>query len=155
MPSYYRDPAAPEPNVQRRVGAAALIEREGSYLLERRSDDGSWGFPGGSVGEEETVLEALEREVLEETGLRVRTAELFGIFSDPSRIISYPDGNVCRVLSFVFRVEPVEGDQPVPSDESLELGWFTRDDLSKIELFEVQRPILEALLRQPDDVVVE
>lgn len=137
----------------RRTGAAALIEREGRYLLERRSDDGSWGFPGGSVDDGENVLDALRREVLEETGLRVHTAKLFGIFSDPSRIIAYPDGNVCRVLSLVFRVEVKDGTAKA-SDESLELGWYTLAELAAVDLFPVQRPIRDALLSDPDGVVV-
>lgn len=35
---YYRDPATPEPMGSRRLGGMALIERDGSLLLERRAD---------------------------------------------------------------------------------------------------------------------
>jgi 8-oxo-dGTP pyrophosphatase MutT (NUDIX family) len=153
MPSYYRDPAAPAPNVPRRIGAAAVIERDGLFLVERRRDDESWGFVGGGVDEDETVLEALHREVLEETGLRIRTATLFGVFSDPSRIIAYPDGNICRVLSVVFRVRPLDGDA-VASDESLELGWVTLEELAGLDFFRVQLPIREAVLAGAGEVVV-
>jgi hypothetical protein len=45
MPSYYRDPNAPAPNVPRRIGVAALIERDGTFLVERRVDDAyEWAF---------------------------------------------------------------------------------------------------------------
>jgi 8-oxo-dGTP pyrophosphatase MutT (NUDIX family) len=153
MPSFYRDPAAPAPNVPRRIGAAAVIERDGLFLLDRRRDDESWGFVGGAVDEDETVLEALRREVLEETGLQIGTAALLGVFSDPSRIIAYPDGNICRVLSVVFRVRPLDG-QAVASDESLELRWVTLEDLADLEFFRVQLPIRDAVLAGATEVVV-
>lgn len=155
MPSYYRDPQAPMPNVPRRVGTTALIERDGAFLLERRRDDGSWGFVGGRVHDDETVLAALHREVLEETGLRIARATLLGVFSDPTRVVAYPDGNVCQVLSIVFLVVPVEGDEPVASEESLELRWVGRDELGKLELWPVHRPIRDAFLAGPGGVVVE
>ena len=154
MPSYYRDPRAPAPNVPRRVGTAALIERDGAFLLERRRDDGSWGFVGGRVEDDETVLAALHREVLEETGLRIAQSTLFGVFSDPTRVTAYPDGNVCQVLSIVFLVAPVEGDEPVASDESLELRWVSRGELGRFELWPVHRPIRDAFLAEPSEIVV-
>jgi ADP-ribose pyrophosphatase YjhB (NUDIX family) len=44
-------------------------------------------------------VDALRREVAEETGLRVASSELFGVFSDPSRIVRYADGNTYRVVT--------------------------------------------------------
>ena len=56
MPSYYRDPEAPTPNVPRRVGVTALIERDGAFLVERRVDDPDrWAFVGGTLEENEHV----------------------------------------------------------------------------------------------------
>ena len=65
MPSYYRDRSAPAPNRPRLVGVVALIELDGSVLVDRRSDDGAWAFVGGRVEEDESVLDALHREVHE------------------------------------------------------------------------------------------
>ncbi len=49
MPSYYRDPEAPVPNVSRRVGVTALIERGGAFLVERRVDHPDrWAFVGNT-----------------------------------------------------------------------------------------------------------
>ena len=107
MPSYYRDPNAPAPNVPHRIGITALIERDGTFLVERRVDDArEWAFIGGTLEEDEQVVDALHREVLEETGLVIQHARLLGVFSDPTRIVAYPDGKVCRVLSIAFRITP-------------------------------------------------
>jgi 8-oxo-dGTP pyrophosphatase MutT (NUDIX family) len=154
MPSYYRDPDAPSPNVPRRVGVIALLERDGAVLVQRRADDGAWDFIGGALDEEETVLDALHREVREETGLRIADPELVAIYSDPTRIIEYPDGTICRLLSVVFRAR-AEAGEPRPSDESLELRFVARDELAGLEVWAAVRPIRDAFLSGRGDVVVE
>ena len=110
---------------------------------------------GGRVDDEETLLEALQREVFEETGLRIAQARLFGVFSDPSRIISYPDGNVCRLFSVAFRVAPEMGSEPIPSAESLELRFVTLGELRELDFWRVARPIRDALLAGPSEIVVD
>ena len=155
MPSYYRDPDAPTPNVPRRVGVTALIERDGAVLIERRADDGEWAFVAGRLDEDETLLEALHREVREETGFAIRRATLFGLFSDPTRIIAYPDGNICRHASVVFRVIADEHVEPILSDESLEMRFVTADELAALDFWPVHRPIRDALLAGPLEIVVE
>lgn len=155
MPSWYRDPAAPEPNLPRKIGVTAIIERDGLVLTDCRADSltPEWAFIGGTL-EEESVLDALHREVLEETGFEIASAALFGIFSDPTRIVSYPDGNVVRVASVVFRVVPRGDDDPVASHESAELRFVSWDELARLEFWPAHRPIRDALLSDPDSVVV-
>jgi 8-oxo-dGTP diphosphatase len=61
------------------VGAVALSS--GSLLLIERGrppDAGRWSLPGGRVRAGERLSEAVEREVLEETGLVVRCRDLVG-----------------------------------------------------------------------------
>jgi len=61
------------------VGAVAV--REGELLLVRRGhepEEGRWSLPGGRVEAGETLSQALEREVAEETGLEVRCGSLLG-----------------------------------------------------------------------------
>jgi ADP-ribose pyrophosphatase YjhB (NUDIX family) len=140
---YHRDAAAPEPNHARALSVIALIERNGSLLLERRADAPVWGLVAGRVDDDESLTDALKREVQEETGLTVSGYDLFGTFSDPTRIVSYPDGNVYRVASVVYRVE-VESLAPLrPSVESEELRFFRTEDVLGLELPATQRHILE------------
>lgn len=72
----------------------------------------------------ETVTAAIEREVWEETGYRVRVMRLIGVYSDPHRfqIIRYPDGNLVHYISCCFECEIIGG-EPALSDETLALQW--------------------------------
>lgn len=49
--------------------SAVIFDHRGHLLLQQRSDGGQWGLPGGSVEIGESVVDAVIREVLEETGL--------------------------------------------------------------------------------------
>jgi ADP-ribose pyrophosphatase YjhB (NUDIX family) len=154
MPSYYRNPLAPTPNQPLLVGAAALIERDDALLLDRRADDGTWGLIAGALEPDESISDAVRREVKEETGLDTSSIELFGVFSDPSRIVGYDDGNVYRVLSIVFRVGVVDG-EPMRSEESHELRFVPFDELPQLDVTPAHRPIIERFLTRPNGVVVE
>ncbi len=154
MPSYYRDPEAPTPNRPRKVGVCFIVEMEGGVLVDRREDDGSLAFTGGTLEEDESVEDALARELFEETGLEVLRATPLGVFSDPSRIIEYSDGSVHRVLSLAFVVVPRPGSKPRVSDESLELLVVSTDRLRELPLWPAHRPIRDAYLAFDGEVVV-
>jgi 8-oxo-dGTP pyrophosphatase MutT (NUDIX family) len=143
---YFRDEAAPEPNRPRGLGVLALIEREQSLLLERRTDAPLWSLIAGAVEDTESLTDALRREVHEETGLVVSCYALFGTFSDPSRIASYPDGNVYRVASFAYLVDVQSFEGLRPSPESEELRFFARHEIAGLELPATQWPVLELFL---------
>jgi ADP-ribose pyrophosphatase len=61
-----------------RVGVGAVVLREGRVLLVRRGvapANGLWAIPGGALELGETLREAAEREILEETGITIRAGE--------------------------------------------------------------------------------
>ncbi len=146
---FYRDPNAPRPNRPIGVGVLAPIERDGELLMERRSDCGRWGFVGGAVEVEESLEDALRREVLEETGLVVTNEGLFAVFPGPSRVVRYPDGNVVRLMTFVYRAEVEDFGTLRCSDESEELRFFGREELAGLDVIETSGPILDAYLDPP------
>jgi len=143
---YYRDASAPEPNHPRTLGVIAVIERDGDVLLERRRDAPVWSLIAGMVDETESLSQAVAREVQEETGLTASRISLMGTFTDPARIVSYPDGNIYRVASFAYSVEVESFDGLRPSAESEELRFFPREELSSLAMPATQRPIVECLL---------
>ncbi len=60
--------------------AAAIIRKNGKILLARRAKgeklQGYWEFPGGKVELGETIQQCLEREILEEFNVSIRTGEI-------------------------------------------------------------------------------
>lgn len=124
-----------------RPGASAAVLDGERLLLTRRSDNGEWCMPGGGIEPGERPAEAAEREVLEETGLRVRATGLLGVYSDPELVVVYPDGNRVQILGVLFRAEIVEGTAGL-SDEVTEVGWFTASEAAELTVIANHRPLL-------------
>jgi ADP-ribose pyrophosphatase YjhB (NUDIX family) len=104
--------------------AGILRNEEGHILLQRRSDNGLWGLPGGSVEIGESVRDAIIREVREETGLTVDVVRLIGVYSDPKiQIVRYPDGAVVHYISTLFACR-ILGGALQTCDETLDLQFF-------------------------------
>jgi ADP-ribose pyrophosphatase YjhB (NUDIX family) len=119
----------PEPDARNattlRASVSAIIRNAaGEVLLQRRSDNGQWGLPGGSIEIGESAAAAIRREVCEETGLEVEPLRLVGVYSDPAfQVVRYADGNVVHYVSLFFACRPLAG-QLCTSEETLELGFF-------------------------------
>jgi acetyl-CoA carboxylase carboxyl transferase subunit beta len=83
------------------VGAVVLRE-DGAVLLVRRARPpsvGSWTLPGGKVEEGETPEDAIVREVLEETGLRVEVGPIL------ETLVLEREGFSYRIVDFLCRGE--------------------------------------------------
>lgn len=66
--------------------AAAARTPDGGWVLIRRGDTGEWALPGGTLEWGETLRTAIERELFEEAGCRVKTlGGLLGVYSAPER----------------------------------------------------------------------
>lgn len=103
---------------------AAMIDDRGRLLLVRRADNGQWVLPGGGVDPGERVVEAVVREMEEETGVHVRPINLIGIYSNPDVVISYDNGaRKYQVVSIMFLCESMYGELRT-TEETLEWGWF-------------------------------
>jgi ADP-ribose pyrophosphatase YjhB (NUDIX family) len=129
------------------VGCNAIVfdSTRQRVLLLRRADNGWWCLPGGMMNAGESIGEACAREVLEETGLRVRIKRLVGVYSDPHRITEYDDGNRYQFASLVLEVETVEGELSI-SAESTDCRYFPLDDLAEIQLLEPHHAQIEHAL---------
>ena len=117
-----------------RLGVSAIIfNAEGKFLLTKREDNGQWCLPGGAVESGETVTEACEREVFEETGLNVRVKRLVGVYSHPDQLIVYKDGNKAFIVAIHFEAEVIGGELSL-SNETTDFGFFTVEEMQKLEM---------------------
>jgi 8-oxo-dGTP diphosphatase len=97
---------------------AVWVDR-GRVLLVRRGRPpfrGRWALPGGFVELRETVEEAVERELLEETGLRGRAAGLVGVYSGPDRDPRKPTTTVAYLIRGRVR-------RPTAGDDAAGAAW--------------------------------
>jgi len=119
-----------------RLGCSAVLfdEKHAKVLLTRRTDNGMWCLPGGMIEAGESVAEGCEREVWEETGLRVRVTRLTGVYSDPHHVTVYPDGNQAHVVVLNFEVELLSG-EPGLSNETTCVEWFPVGEAVEMDLF--------------------
>ena len=124
---------------ERIVVVAAVIEREGRFLVARRLKGthlaGYWEFPGGKVHHGETHEAALHREIAEELDTGVSRA--WKIFHASH---AYPEQ---IVELYFYRAELTGEPRPVLSQE---LRWITRDDFGALEFPPADAELIEGLV---------
>ncbi|HTU02375.1 MAG TPA: NUDIX domain-containing protein [Candidatus Sulfotelmatobacter sp.] len=143
------EPDATKATKLRTAVSAIIMDRDGRILLQRRSDNGRWGVPGGGVEIGENVRDAVVREIQEETGLSVEVVRLVGVYSDPTfQVVRYPDGNVVHYVSLFFQCR-ILGGELATCDETLELGFFDPQSLPENVLHMHRIRIQDALAETP------
>jgi 8-oxo-dGTP pyrophosphatase MutT (NUDIX family) len=129
--------------------SAAIFDAQRRILLTRRADNGQWCLPGGGMDAGESAAEACEREVWEETGLRVRVTRLVGVYSYPDQLVVYPDGNKAHIVALHFETEILSG-APTLSNETTDFGYFTLEEIDGLEMFGRHKErILDTLEKHP------
>ena len=106
-----------------RVAASvtAIIARPDSVLLVKRIREpfaGSWMFPAGFVEYGEHPEESLRREILEETGLKIKHAEFISVFQSPD------DWREPGHFVFFYLVETEPGEIRTDTRENEAIRWF-------------------------------
>ena len=128
--------------------SAAIFDEQRRVLLTKRLDNGQWCLPSGGLEPGESAAEACEREVFEETGLRVRVKRLVGVYSHPDQLSIYPDGNKVQIVALHFEAETVGGELGL-SDETSDFGYFTMEEVDGLEMLGRHRErIVDTLANQ-------
>jgi ADP-ribose pyrophosphatase YjhB (NUDIX family) len=114
------------------IGAAAVVMRHGKALLIQRGQNpgrGSWQIPGGYVEHDEPILEAVEREVLEEASVVAKARDVIGFRHSIGGSIGGPSTN----LYVVFRLDYIEGEPAYDNDEVIGAGFYSLDEMSQMD----------------------
>lgn len=120
-----------------------LIHDEERYLLQDRVSEDWKGYtlPGGHVEPGESIVEAVIREMKEETGLDVRSPRLCGVKQFPLKDGDYSKG---RYLVFLYETDKFEGEL-ISSDEGA-MHWVSKKDLSNVNLVDDFNDLLDVML---------
>ena len=110
---------------QTELTTLCLIYKEDKILLQNRvkKDWQGWTLPGGHIEPGESIVDAVVREMKEETGLTIQNPELRGVKQFPI--------DRGRYIVFLFRADEFTGD--LLSSEEGKMQWFARSELSSID----------------------
>lgn len=116
------------------VSVVALVINEDRQVLvldHYVRPGSSWGLPGGFIDPNESPIEAVRREIREETGLELESPELVEVRT------------IRRHIEILFRAR-ARGNASVKSREIRALGWFGPDELPA-KMSETQKRLVQKL----------
>ena len=119
---------------QPQVAVGAFVFDKGRVLLVRRGRppaQGLWAIPGGRLNLGETLQQATEREIREETGLVIRALEPVYTFDVIER--DDDEGILYHYVIVDLTAEYVSG-RLQPGDDALEARWVSREELGELDL---------------------
>ena len=109
------------------IGVGAVVVKDGALLMVKRGADpgkGLWSIPGGRLEHGEYIVDAIKREVREETGLDVEVGDLLGILELPGE----PHFVILDHLAAAI------GDAaPVAADDAAEVRWVPLAEIESLE----------------------
>ncbi|MAF31443.1 MAG: RNA pyrophosphohydrolase [Magnetococcales bacterium] len=143
-------------NPDYRRGVGAVIYKGGKVFFAERADaKGSWQLPQGGVDEGEDLLDAVRRELFEETGIAKDQVQLTGVYSSFT-YYTLPEkfqkkgfkGQVHKWFSFEFLEEDSKIDLASAQDKEFsDWRWASVDEvLSEVEPF--RKDAYEAMFKE-------
>ncbi len=115
-----------------RAAVGAVVFKNDKVLLVRRGRPparGQWAIPGGNIKLGETLQQAAEREILEETGIVIRAGDPIYTFDavvrDETGAIQF------HYIIIDLAAEYLDGD-PRPGDDADDVKWLDADALSRL-----------------------
>lgn len=129
------------------VGVLVMIfDEHHRLLLQHRTDDNTWDFPGGYMELGETTEETARREIREETGLEIGEMILFKVFAGKEFFYKCPNGDQVFSVSPVYVTNHVHGKLQPDGDEGSEVKFFPIQELPSDMLPQV-RMIIDSFLQ--------
>ncbi len=113
-----------------KLDVRAAIFRDDKILLVQERMDNLWSLPGGWVDVNDSPGEAVEREVLEETGFCAKATKLLALYDNTKH--DHPP-QLPHIHKCFFLCEIISGEAK-PSIETLDVRFFAEDNLPQLSL---------------------
>jgi 8-oxo-dGTP pyrophosphatase MutT (NUDIX family) len=127
------------------VASALVFDKENRVLMQNRSDNGQWCFPGGFMELGESIQDTARREVFEETGLLLDKLELFGIYSGPEYDKTFSNGDQVSLVHISFICKQYKGELIESNEEYILNKFFGLDELPE-NIFTEHKMLVDDLL---------
>jgi ADP-ribose pyrophosphatase YjhB (NUDIX family) len=114
-----------------KVDVRGVVFRDDAILLVKEREDGGWTLPGGWADVNESPREAVEREVVEESGYRVRATKLLAVLDRAKHphVPPFP----FHIYKVFILCELVGGDAAA-SKETEAVGFFQENDIPELSV---------------------
>jgi len=111
------------------VAVGGIVENEQGEILLVKTPLRGWEFPGGQVEVGENLIDALHREILEESGIETSVSHMIGVYSNTSSY-KWFDGitDVPTKLIIDFVCKPIGGEL-ITSEETTATSWVPKDQV--------------------------
>lgn len=125
-----------------RLGVGAVVFRNNAVLLVKRNRPpavGEWAIPGGKVRWGETLREAAERELMEETHVRARANEVVFTFE----LLQHNDSDACHTHYVIvdLAADYLSG-EPRAGDDAADARWVSEEELATLAVNATTRQLL-------------
>ena len=125
-----------------RLGVGAVVFKDNAVLLVKRSRppaQGEWAIPGGKVRWGETLQQAAERELLEETNVRARANEVVFSFE----LLEQDSTGECQTHYVIIDLAAhYLGGEPRAGDDAAAARWVREEELATLPVNATTRQLL-------------
>jgi 8-oxo-dGTP diphosphatase len=116
------------------IGVGGVVIADGRALLIRRGHaplEGQWSIPGGKLEVGETIVEGIERELAEETGIEIRVLDLIEVFE---RILRDKEDRVQYHFVILDYLCELKGGNARAGGDVVDVAWASEGELSRFNL---------------------
>ena len=134
---------------------AIIYGGAGEILLVRQRDGDVWSTPGGAIEPDESPVDAVIRETLEETGLSVEPVRLIGAFGGPNFVVRYANGDETQYVMCVYECACISGEIGASNDEVTEARYVSETEFATLAVPEWTREVLPLCYARPREPIIQ